>query len=318
MVNDATNNFDQIKHIAESTIAIVDSFIVTFSEKLIRTAVKGERGELRNARHRDNFLSNIDMELHTLYATELTRILPTFIYASEESEPQLYPADSSDNPEYVVIVDPLDTSELAVRGLHGYTQVVVFSVAEQRPVVAVVGDMFHDIRIFCAYYTNNGKDRAFLRTRHGRTMNIRSSQETLLNKALVTSYLMRPNERFKRVAEEHAFLDALSEQGPDGIRRGRIGVDFGSIGLCHVAAGFTDAYVEIAKGFNLWDLFPGQYILEASGGIVVAPDGTRLSLKLPLKHIADVRECMNKRQKFIAAGNISLLNQIISTLSHKA
>jgi fructose-1,6-bisphosphatase/inositol monophosphatase family enzyme len=315
--NDNNTSTDPLKQITESIISIVDSFIVMYSDKLIKMAINGDRGELINRRHQGNFLSRIDLELHELYAKEMSKILPSFIYASEEGEPRKYPVGSIRSPEYVVIVDPLDTSELAVRGLHGYTQVVVFSIVEQRPVIAVVGDIFHDIRIFCAYRTKDGKDTAFLRTRQGVTLSINSSKETRLNKALITSYLMRPQDRFGRIMEEGPFLEALSEKDSEGEQRGRIGVDFGSIGLCHVAAGFTDAFIEIAKGFSLWDLLPGQYILETAGGIVTTLDGKRLSLNLPLKQIGDVKDAMNGRQKFIATGNVTLLNQLLNTLSRR-
>jgi myo-inositol-1(or 4)-monophosphatase len=50
------------------------------------------------------------------------------------------------------------------------------------------------------------------------------------------------------LAARHDLLTALAQPGPDGKARGRIGVDFGSVGLCHVAAGFTDAVIEFAKG----------------------------------------------------------------------
>ncbi|WP_269440625.1 hypothetical protein [Micromonospora tarapacensis] len=35
-------------------------------------------------------------------------------------------------------------------------------------------------------------------------------------------------------------MNALDRPAEDGKRRGRIGVDFRSVSLCHVAAGFTD------------------------------------------------------------------------------
>ena len=179
------DSHDPMRRIAEAVISVVDNFIVTYSDRLIEMAVHHDKGELKNTRHRGNFLSKIDLELHSLYATEMAKILPSFIYASEEGEPQKYPVNGAENPAYVVIVDPLDTSELAVRGLHGYTQLIIFSVVEQRPVVAVVGDMFHDVRIFYAYYAKDGKDRAFLRTRGGVTREINSSQETRLNNAFL-------------------------------------------------------------------------------------------------------------------------------------
>lgn len=303
------------KDIALATVEIVESVITRYSQILIEMALTGDHGEIRNANHEGNFLSRIDLELHTLYEAELARILPSFIYASEEGDPVQYSFDSSTSPEFVVIVDPMDMSELAVRGLNGHTQVIIFSMESRRPIAAVVGDMFHEIRIFYAYQEKDDRDVAFLKTRRGLFRKLRVSMEAELQRSLVTSYLMRPEERFNRIAREKLLLDTLNERDVDGERRGRIGLDFGSIGLCHVAAGFTDAMIEIAKGFKLWDLYPGQYILEAAGGIVASPEGERLPLTMPLYTLDDVNLAMDQRQKFIAAGNERLIKEIVNRLS---
>jgi myo-inositol-1(or 4)-monophosphatase len=69
---------------------------------------------------------------------------------------------------------------------------------------------------------------------------------------------MRPDERFLPLARQQVFIKVLSASPGAGKARGRIGVDFGSAGLCHVAAGFSDAMIEFAKGFAIWDLSPGH------------------------------------------------------------
>lgn len=111
------------------------------------------------------------------------------------------------------------------------------------------------------------------------------------------------------------FLAALAQPDEDGERRGRIGVDYGSIGLCHVAAGFTDSFIEIAKGFSLWDLYPGQYILEATSGSVMALDGSLLSIELTMRGLEDVKAVMTGRKKFIV-GEPSLGRKIAGLLKH--
>src|SRR5690606_12136289 len=146
-------------------------------------------------------------------------ILPSFIYASEEGNPVQHSLDSSTDVKIVVVVDPMDMSELAVRGLNGYTQIIIFSMERRRPVVAVVGDMFHEIRSFCAYQEQDGRDVAFLKTRSGVFRNLRVSTETELQRSLITSYLMRPEERFNRIARERLFLNTLNEKDVDGERR---------------------------------------------------------------------------------------------------
>lgn len=302
------------KQLAESIIEIVESVIDSYADKLIDMAIHGKVVEVPNPRHPDNFLSTVDLELHSIYRSRLSEVFPSFIYASEEGDPHLYPAESAGPARHAIVVDPLDTSELAVRGLFGYTHVVVYSMLEQLPVIAVVGDMFHSVQIYCAYRTAGGDNKAFMKMRNGTTYTLTASRQARLNGALVTNYSMRPQERFRRLAKEEGFLNALAATDDQGNRQGRIGVDFGSVSLCHVAAGFTDATVEFAKGFSLWDLYPGQYILESAGGIVTSLDGKRLPLDLSLKRLEDVNRSMNRRQKFVAAGTADLAREISAVL----
>jgi myo-inositol-1(or 4)-monophosphatase len=117
-----------------------------------------------------------------------------------------------------------------------------------------------------------------------------------------------------RLARQERLISALSEPGADGKSRGRIGVDFGSVGLCHVAAGFSEAMVEFAKGFAIWDLAPGHHILHAAGGAVLDLQGNPISMDYGLDSLDDIAEAMNGRRKFVAAGSEELAREILSTL----
>jgi myo-inositol-1(or 4)-monophosphatase len=116
------------------------------------------------------------------------------------------------------------------------------------------------------------------------------------------------------LADQTELLDALATPSDDGTKPGRIGVDFGSVSLCHVAAGFTDATVEFAKGFAVWDLAPGHYILHAAGGTTIDLNGKPLPLQQPFDTLAEINAAMNGRQKFIAAGNSNLARDILDCL----
>jgi myo-inositol-1(or 4)-monophosphatase len=174
-----------------------------------------------------------------------------------------------------------------------------------------VGDLFHFVSAYYAFRDTSGLSKAFLKTRRGDVSPIASSLEERLENALVTNFLMRPADRFPALAAQEQFLSEIARPGVDGVKRGRIGVDFGSVGLCHVAAGFTDAMVEIAKGFALWDFWPGQYILHAAGGQVFSLDGEPLHVDLRLNDSDSVNEAMSMRQKFVAAGSKSLALEIL-------
>ncbi|GAB3677828.1 hypothetical protein GCM10027589_48110 [Actinocorallia lasiicapitis] len=280
--------------------------------RLIEGAVSGRYGESRNERHSGNFLSKHDLWMHDRYRELLTPIMPSYVYASEEADPQVVGDDPE--PDLCVLVDPLDTSELAVRALQGYTHVMVYSRALCRSVAAVVGDIYHHVQLYVAGRNSDGADEAHLVTADGGTYPLNASPTASLPEALVTNFLMKP-PRFRALAAQGRLIDALDQPSADGAGRGRIGVDFGSVSLCHVAARFTEATVEFAKGFAIWDLAPGHYILNAAGGTVVDLAGAPLPLDYGLNSLAQITYAMNRRQTFIAAANPTLAAQLAEIIS---
>lgn len=294
--------------LAERIASTVVDMMNEIRPRLLEAALTGHRSENENIRHVDNFLSDYDLWMHARYREALSDFISSFIYASEEADPQVIGSEAE--PDLCILVDPLDTSELAVRALHGYTHIMVYSRSLRRPLIAVVGDIFHHVQLYVGLRAGNDTDTAYLVTADSVRHALTRPSPVQLREALVTNYLMRPEERFRPLAEQHRFLEVLSLPADDGKRRGRLGVDFGSISLCHVAAGFTDATIEIAKGFAVWDLSPGHYILHAAGGAVIDLDGSPISLDCGLNSLAEINQTMNTRQKFIAAGNRALADQI--------
>ena len=301
-----------VPELAEKIADLVRATMVEIRPRLVHAALTGHRAENENLRHEDNFLSDYDLWMHQRYKNLLTEIIPSFIYASEEDDPRIIGDDP--DPDLCVLVDPLDTSELAVRALHGYTHLMVYSRSQRRPVIAIVGDIFHHVQLYLAVRDDDGTDRAFMVTADGERHALESPSSAGLAQALVTNYLMRPAERFRPLAQQERFLDALSAPGENGKAKGRIGVDFGSISLCHVAAGFTDATMEIAKGFAVWDLSPGHYILHAAGGVTIDLHGKPIALDYGLNTLPEINTTMGTRRKFIAAGNPTLAEEIRSTI----
>jgi myo-inositol-1(or 4)-monophosphatase len=281
--------------------------------RLIRSALSGNREENENLRHEDNFLSDHDLWMHERYKELLADSLDSFVYASEEADPEVVGRDG--DPDLCVLVDPLDTSELAVRALNGYTHVLAYSRALRRPVAAVIGDIYHHVQLYVAGRDIEGNDKAYVVTRDDDWFPLSCRPARPIAECLVTNYLMRPQERFLPLSQRHDFLKALGAKSSDGKYRGRIGVDFGSVSLCHVAAGFTDVTIEFAKGFAIWDLSPGHYVLSAAGGSVVDLFGEPLSLDYGLRSLDDIAEAMRTRQTFVAAGSIERAREIATLLT---
>ncbi|MFI6180562.1 inositol monophosphatase family protein [Nonomuraea sp. NPDC051191] len=298
--------------LAQSLAELVSQVIGEIRPRLIQAALSGERSEAANLRHSDNFLSAHDLWMHERYRELLSPILPSYIYASEEADPQVIGA--APEPDLCVLVDPLDTSELAVRALYGYTHVMVYSRSLARPIAAVVGDIFHHLQMYLAARDEDGNDQAFIYTQDGKAHELKVRRFAELREALITNYLMKPAERLQPLGRQTRLLDALNQPSADGAVRGRIGVDFGSVSLCHVAAGFTDATIEFAKGFAVWDLAPGHYILNAAGGAVLDLEGNPLPLDYQFGSMADINKAMDRRQKFVAASNLTLARDIVASI----
>lgn len=291
---------------------IVDTVMAESRPVLIEAALTGAHDEQLNTRHKGNFLSGHDLRMHRRYRELLAEWMPEFIYASEEDEPRVIGPDP--DPDLLVLVDPLDTSELAVRALHGYTQLLVYSRQLARPVAAIVGDIFHDLRLYTAVHERDGRDRAYVTLRDGQRRDLTSRPQPRLAGSLITCYSMRPRERFGPLARQQRFLDILATPGADGTSRGRIGVDFGSIGLCHIAAAQTDAMIEFAKGFAAWDLLPGHYILHAVGGAILDLVGQPIPLDYRLDTPERIARAMTTRRKFVAASTVSLAHELLAAL----
>lgn len=306
------NSENMVPALASRIAGVVKQTMAEVRPRLVEAALSGKHGENKNARHEDNFLSVHDLWMHNRYKKLLADHIPSFVYASEEADPEVVGPDR--DPDLCVLVDPLDTSELAVRALHGYTHVMVYSRSLARPVASVVGDIFHHVQLYIGARDDRGTDRAYIITADSVQHNLHRPSPKALSQALVTNYLMRPGERFAPLARQQRFLESLGAPSDDGKARGRIGVDFGSVGLCHVAAGFSDAMIEFAKGFAIWDLSPGHYILHAAGGIVTDLDGKPIPLDYQLESLPNIRSAMDRRQKFVAAADAALANQILETL----
>ncbi|RKN48225.1 inositol monophosphatase family protein [Micromonospora endolithica] len=299
----------ELPDLARQTAEVVDTIMLEIRPKLLEAAFTGKAGESENLRHADNFLSVHDMWSHERYRELMSRHLKSFVYASEEAEPQVV-GDEAD-PDLCVLVDPLDTSELAVRGLLGYTHVMIYSRALARPIVSVVGDIYHHVRLYVAAQDDDGNDRAYAFTADGQGRALLQREPKRLSESLLTNFLMRPAERLLPLSRQHRLMTALDQPDADGKSRGRIGVDFGSVSLCHVAAGFTEGVLEFAKGFAIWDLAPGHYILHAAGGTVLDLEGQPIPLDYGLASLIDIADAMDRRQKFVATGSRALADEIL-------
>src|SRR5277367_980704 len=87
---------------------LVRGMMAEIRPRLVAAALSGQRSENENTRHEDNFLSSYDLWMHQRYKELLTERIPSFVYASEEADPEVIGPDP--DPDLCILVDPLDTS----------------------------------------------------------------------------------------------------------------------------------------------------------------------------------------------------------------
>jgi len=206
----------------------------------------------------------------------------SFILVSEELGIKIF----GDNPEGYVVVDPVDGSENAVRGIPVFSISLAFAFENslRKVSVAVVqeavgGDLFTAIKGKGAYFNNE---------------KIRSTNKTNLDELLVGFDLSGVNSLYVKSVEK-----AIA-----GVRRVRH-LGSNAYEMCLVAKGVYDAFVDLRGKLRVTDVAAATLIVEEAGGVVVNKHG------IPLNSDFDP----NSRVSFIAAGNLTIAKKLLNLVS---
>jgi myo-inositol-1(or 4)-monophosphatase len=228
----------------------------------------------------------VDLAAEKAIVEVLLRDGVSFTLVSEESGVK----DFCSQPAHCfVTVDPIDGTTNLVRGLPFYCTSIAVS---DEPTLSqvhsgLVADLFHGT----TYTAARGKG-AF---RNG--AKISPSTVASLDEAVVGLDLN--TYKVKEVAPHLSELIAHTKH----IRH------FGAnaLELCFVAEGLTDAFVDIRGKLRTTDVAAGFLIVKEAGGIVSAPNGEAVDLKLDPKATL----------KFVASGNKQIHKAILDLLGMK-
>jgi fructose-1,6-bisphosphatase/inositol monophosphatase family enzyme/transcriptional regulator with XRE-family HTH domain len=166
---------------------------------------------------------------------------------------------STEIQEYVIL-DPLDRTAEAVRGIAGFANITVGSFAHG-PLVSIVFSLF-DQYVSC-YYAITGQG-ARVKFHDGTAQPISPASTTNLEGACLAAYVGRPSRLADLTAYKHLF-DRHKPESPFVNASG-------CYGFCLVASSQVDAFIEVAKGYAWHDIVSGAHILREAGGVVKSPD----------------------------------------------
>jgi myo-inositol-1(or 4)-monophosphatase len=229
------------------------------------------------------------------------------LLASEEN-PIGEPIKSTNGlPNLLFIIDPIDNTDGALHGGMPSSAISVYSRSNSTVIAAAVADpglrqiYYADEETAAVSYPLSDKPGVL----SGSTLSPSKQEE--IEGAYISIYTLKP-QRLLLAATATRLLEKLGHTG-------RVECLGGAISLCRVAAGYIDASVEFAKGFQAYDLFPGAYILRRAGGVCQKPDHMEaVKLGLEIRDQTEIPKSMRRRQIFIGAGTHQLYAWIQSLL----
>jgi myo-inositol-1(or 4)-monophosphatase len=210
----------------------------------------------------------------------------SFTLISEESGIKEFGAQAK---ECFVTTDPIDGTTNLIRGLPFYCSSIAVS---RKPMLSgvyagMVTDLFHGT----TYTAVEGKG-AYRDGEKIATSTVASLEEAVVGLDLNTY-------KVKEIAPQLTDLIAHTKH----IRH------FGAnaLELCFVAEGLTDAFVDIRGKLRTTDVAAGFLMIKEAGGIITAPDGQAVDVKLDPK----------QKLKFVASGNKEIHKLILSLVKVK-
>ncbi|MBS7606825.1 hypothetical protein KEJ14_03165 [Candidatus Bathyarchaeota archaeon] len=189
-------------------------------------------------------------------------------------------------PEFYLIVDGVDGTNNAVRGLKFASASIAMSptgMLRDLEAAAVI-DLFDG----GLYSARRGEGAKY----NGKP--IRTSNVERLESSIISVDVSRSQESIKRTAQIMGRVKGLRALGS------------ASLEICHVASGILDAYVDLRNMLRTIDFAAGMLIVREAEGIFLQPSGEDIP-NVPLTEV--------RRFSVIASANRKLFDEIVSLIS---
>ena len=272
-----------------NTEELLSQYIIIVNETIdtVRPLLfEGRGGEVVKEKSDGDVTRNIDLVIEDLVKKRTMSIGLPVQFISEECGV----LDLSPSPDFVLVLDPIDGTDMAVRG---YPLCSVSLSLHHRdtmkPIIAVIGDIFQKK----LYYAS--EKGAFVISRDKVVM-LRPANTKQMEDAMLVSYAAKP----------YRLLSLLNQR--ELIEKVKLLFNYGGpMDIARVGAGTVDAFIEFDKGFKIIDYAAGIFIAKMAGAVVTDLNGTEIKLPRDLEH----------RQKLLASCSEQLHQEILSSLDPK-
>jgi len=205
-----------------------------------------ERVEVVKFKDRQDIATNLDYKVEKIIINAIRKKFPEHNILSEE----VRSINKNKKSDYLWIIDPIDGTKYYIRGIPLFT----ISIALQ----------YKNQIVFGLVYNPNTKEMFYAQKCRGAYLNgkkVRVSKQNNLKDAFVYVELPvfnLPINEFKKYSTIFTKLNLSS------YRTRAFGS--GSLGLCYVASGDFEAYVNLGNPTAIYDLAAGLIILKEAGG----------------------------------------------------
>lgn len=188
----------------------------------------------------------------------LARLLPGVPVISEEAASRTRPDAVGDT---FLLVDPLDGTRELISGQSDYT-VNIALIRERMPAVGIIAAPAY--KLLWRGLIGYGAERLRL----GADPYLTSERTEINTRARPSQHPVAVTSRFHRDAQ----TDSYFKRTPD-VEQVVVG---SALKFCRIAEGAADVYPRLCPMFE-WDIAAGHALIEAAGGVMTAPDGSRIA-----------------------------------------
>jgi len=188
-----------------------------------------------------------------------------------------------DKPEEFLILDPLDGTVNALRGVKFYC--CSLAVSKTWFLNGVYAGLIMNLVDGDVYYAEKGKG-AYLNEEKIHTSNMENLKEALIGLDLC---FLNNEENIKRLVKLLVYAFHTRHFGANALE------------LCQIASGVIDAFIDARNRIRAVDIAAGQLIVKEAGGIIVSLNGEELNMKVTPE----------EKTSFIATANNQLCKEIL-------
>ncbi|MFX0043970.1 MAG: inositol monophosphatase family protein [Candidatus Hodarchaeota archaeon] len=225
---------------------------------------------------------NIDLIAEKVIIESLKEVNVDLLLISEEiGEKYIGDKEKAINNQNVLIVDPLDGSNNAARGIPYCSVSIAYAIGTK------IGDIQKAVVLNLntkdIYWTEKGKD-SYFNNKRIYVSDLDITQECFFELNLPTKNIMENLLKLTPIIRRFYRVRILGST---------------ALTLCQVASGSIEAFINLRKSNRLVDAAAGILILKEAGGIIFALDGTELNQNLSIDIRFPFIACNAKLESFL-------------------